>query len=591
MKKIAVSVVLIAGISLLGIQVAVGSGSNCEGHEPTVVGTRGADVLRGTPGDDVIAALGGDDVVHGLGGDDVICGGAGSDLIVGGSGNDTIIGGNGEDRLRGGSGADVIDGGAGDDLVRGNGGADELLGQDGADRLFGGKGADVIEGGDGVDPLGGGAGNDSLSGGAGNDTLRGGRGDDVLEDPTRTVGSPETATVIPDAAPAQPIAPETESVPATTTTEAAVDSAPVESTPEPDLLVAAAPVAPNTTTAAPTTTTAAPRPVVTPIQGRDGVAYGFFINTSELDEVLGNQGHQIVQMNPSFDQMIDALDTVASYDAQAIIQLDSINAQTLGDNQTFSRDRWINTLERFGDDPRMHREIQERINDGTIAAIYLIDEPFHDRWGPNRLRTPGDVDELAGLVKQYWPNAKVTARVSAISFFSQTTANESNPPKLQHIDYFWHMYRHDHGPLTAEEAVAEHNWVFNDRGQPIRPVNNSWQLRWYGEDSPNIRMEREAEAAALLTPPGREIGTIFSLQAYNGGSGESGDKWWNNNDYRMSPDEMWRYTQAAVANGHDLLLNFRWEREADRVAEFTDPSRREYERATQEIARWAEGLG
>jgi len=72
----------------------------CSGEVATIVGTRGADVLRGTPGDDVIVARAGHDVVRGLGGDDIICGGRGRDRLYGGEGRDKIYGGPGTNIMR-----------------------------------------------------------------------------------------------------------------------------------------------------------------------------------------------------------------------------------------------------------------------------------------------------------------------------------------------------------------------------------------------------------------------------------------------------------------------------------------------------------
>ena len=100
----------------------------------TIVGTRGADVLRGTGGRDVICGLGGNDRLIGLGGNDVLIGGPGADDLSGGPGNDTLDGGRGPDRLFGGTGFDSLRGGAGDDLLDGGPGTDVLNGGPGRDR-------------------------------------------------------------------------------------------------------------------------------------------------------------------------------------------------------------------------------------------------------------------------------------------------------------------------------------------------------------------------------------------------------------------------------------------------------------------------
>ena len=125
------------------------SGLECDGKEPTILGSEGQDFIEGTDGQDVIHGLGGNDVIIGMGGDDVICGGDGSDVIGAGSGNDIVFGesghdaiwaGSGDDTVRGGDGNDSIYGGPGNDSLHGNHGNDSLYGTSGVDELYGGWG-------------------------------------------------------------------------------------------------------------------------------------------------------------------------------------------------------------------------------------------------------------------------------------------------------------------------------------------------------------------------------------------------------------------------------------------------------------------
>lgn len=167
----------------------------CGGRTATIVGTRGADVLRGTRGADVIAGLGGDDRISGGGGNDVICGGAGHDRLVGGPGSDRLLGGAGADRLVGGRGNDRLLGGDGRDRLDGGPGDDALLGGSGSDTALyrsaprgveadlgagtaSGWGADVLRD---IEELVGSDYADVLTGGPGDDVLRGRSGDDLLD--------------------------------------------------------------------------------------------------------------------------------------------------------------------------------------------------------------------------------------------------------------------------------------------------------------------------------------------------------------------------------------------------------------------------
>lgn len=81
-------------------------GLQCNGLNPTLVGTQAADRLVGTARADVILGLGGDDQIEGRGGDDVVCGGAGADTLKGAGGADQLFGGPGTDQCSGGTGID-----------------------------------------------------------------------------------------------------------------------------------------------------------------------------------------------------------------------------------------------------------------------------------------------------------------------------------------------------------------------------------------------------------------------------------------------------------------------------------------------------
>ena len=252
-----------AGLALIALTVvaqAIASPTGppepprCHGHEATIIGTAGNDILRGTPGPDVIWGGPGNDVIYGGLGDDIICGGGGDDLIHGDRGNDWIDGGPGSDRVfgdlgddkvlggpgnrdevSGGLGIDIVSGGPGnEDLVRGDYGYDRMDGGpgkgdiasfstavagrrgsgvwaslkahkafgDGHDRLYrfesleGSAFHDTLIGDKGANVIDGGPGNDRIIGGGGNDSLEGGQGtDSCMGGPIRVSCGPESAPV------------------------------------------------------------------------------------------------------------------------------------------------------------------------------------------------------------------------------------------------------------------------------------------------------------------------------------------------------------------------------------------------------------
>jgi alpha-tubulin suppressor-like RCC1 family protein len=150
----------------------------------SLIGSRGADLLRGGAGNDEVRGGQGDDRIAGGTGDDTLGGGRGDDRLDGGAGDDRLGGSVGEDQLFGGDGDDALFGNDGNDTLDGGVDDDVLRGRADDDLLIGGAGVDTLRGDDGDDTLEGGAGNDILFGGAGADTIvfRTGDGVDRLRD-------------------------------------------------------------------------------------------------------------------------------------------------------------------------------------------------------------------------------------------------------------------------------------------------------------------------------------------------------------------------------------------------------------------------
>lgn len=170
------------------ITVTVSDGlATAETTITVIVGTSGHNTsLTGTSGADLILGLSGNDLLSGLAGHDVLCGGSGNNLLNGGDDDDTLVGDSGKD------------------LMNGDNGNDHLLGASGNDGLTGGNGNDILDGGSGNDLLNGGAGDDSLLGESGNDLLTGGAdadffsggtGNDVATDFNAGAGDTQDGTI------------------------------------------------------------------------------------------------------------------------------------------------------------------------------------------------------------------------------------------------------------------------------------------------------------------------------------------------------------------------------------------------------------
>jgi Ca2+-binding RTX toxin-like protein len=73
----------------------------------------------GSNNDLLIGTEGHDNTLSGMGGNDVLICGSGNDTLDGGDGNDVLVGGAGDDKLLGGQGNDWLEGGADNDTLTG----------------------------------------------------------------------------------------------------------------------------------------------------------------------------------------------------------------------------------------------------------------------------------------------------------------------------------------------------------------------------------------------------------------------------------------------------------------------------------------
>lgn len=151
----------------------------CHGRTATLVGTKGADVLKGTKRKDVVVALAGNDRIKTFSDGDIVCAGAGADVVDAGEngesgGFDLVLGGPGNDKITLGRELGTAKGEAGNDVLIGSKGGDNLIGGPGNDVLYGGPNPTYNS-----DFLSGGPGNDKLYGGPGPNSVKGGPGRDV----------------------------------------------------------------------------------------------------------------------------------------------------------------------------------------------------------------------------------------------------------------------------------------------------------------------------------------------------------------------------------------------------------------------------
>jgi serralysin len=201
--------------SAVGVTVSLQSGKGADGTAAgdTLTSIEG---VSGSGHDDTLAGNTGNNMLYGNGGNDVLKGGGGADKLIGGAGHDTMHIDGTDDIWDGGSGSDALvldsdvglavhlgfgkvklntDGpgfdGEGYGHGRPNGpfqpgwgpssnNAEHVFGSHYDDEIYGSDAVNALEGGHGDDVVVGFGGNDILSGGQGNDWICGGHGADLL---------------------------------------------------------------------------------------------------------------------------------------------------------------------------------------------------------------------------------------------------------------------------------------------------------------------------------------------------------------------------------------------------------------------------
>ncbi|MGI9608321.1 MAG: hypothetical protein ACR2P0_19480 [Acidimicrobiales bacterium] len=174
------------------------------------------------------------------------------------------------------------------------------------------------------------------------------------------------------------------------------------------------------------------------------------------------------------------------------------------DDDTLNLELWKAEVDKFAG-----FDFSPWIDDGTIFALYLVDEPkSRSQWGGEIVHNEV-IDEMARYAKQYWPTMPTTVRVQPTKLIRH--AGGYDVPlanwEWRHLDTAWAQYAARKGPI--EEYVAAEVAGAEDLG----------------------------------------LGLVFSLQTLTGGDGSSGlrgpgkydDKW------SMSPAEIVEYGSAMIA--------------------------------------------
>ena len=314
-----------------------------------------------------------------------------------------------------------------------------------------------------------------------------------------------------------------------------------------------APTTQAPTTAAPTTT-AAPRP---PAPGSDRVFFGPWVESQHVDEVFGRFSSG--QLNVTTGEVVETLAQARAAGSSVYLQLGSEGQYGVNfadrSKSLWTMAKWKRAIDGFAKNSTYRAAIQDAIDDGTIASVYLIDEPkLVSHWG-TRISN-ADIDEMARYVESYWPNASTTVRASARTM-------QFAEPNSEFYDW----------------KYLDNNWIM---------INYT---KWAKQGNRTLEgfFEREVKAAN-----NQGLGTIFSHQLIIGNpdnprlgvdcpysptspqADECSSRASSGNRNAMSPSELRTYTEAMVAkrdvngvrsaSGESVacaVLVFRWDRNGE----------------------------
>jgi hypothetical protein len=159
---------------------------------------------------------------------------------------------------------------------------------------------------------------------------------------------------------------------------------------------------------------------------------------------------------------------------------------------TFSFTKWKLLVDRF-----KKVDLTPYINDGTIVAHFLIDEPHRTaKWG-GKIISQATIEAMAQYSKQIWPNLTTAVRVVP-SWLAQA------PVVYRSLDAGWLQYAYG-------------------KGDPAR-----WA------------------ASEIAVAKNKGLGVLVGLNVLDGGNGSSGIRGWTSSRWAMSAAEIRNYGNALV---------------------------------------------
>lgn len=250
-----------------------------------------------------------------------------------------------------------------------------------------------------------------------------------------------------------------------------------------------------------------------------GTPFGTFSGLDNVDETFERfSASRFLFGSP--DEAIQYLELARATETQIVFSL--VQARNMKNSDgTFSEALWKAEVDRFAE-----VDFAPYVEDGTILAHYMIDEPkTRGTWG-GRVVPNSIIDELAAHSKSLWPSVPTAVRNSPTRLVDHANGHQQpapDAPMWKALDIAWIQYNAGlHGDIGTYVTT-------------------------------------QAESAAR-----QQLDVIVGLQALAGGDGSSGlipDPPFTPNFYIMSYDEMMEYGSYLLEQELGCaFITFRWQR-------------------------------
>ncbi len=163
-----------------------------------------------------------------------------------------------------------------------------------------------------------------------------------------------------------------------------------------------------------------------------GIPLGIFaMPTSEFGSVYNG-----AMRNIGAGRLISELSAIRARGGKIVLMMAGSQPHYLNGDRSFSLEKWKQRIDRY-----RNVNFDSFINDGTIIAHYLIDEPYDGANFGGKPVPGATIDEMARYSKSIWPNLKTVVR--AEPYYIKWNGN------YKYLDAAWAQYLSRKGDASA----------------------------------------------------------------------------------------------------------------------------------------------